>query len=199
MRRHGGILLTGATGFLGRYLLRDLLAAEWAPRRRVGPPRQRATSAEERAREVLEFAARTTSERVSRPEPADVYSSAIFVRTETRPQWCGPCDRSRAELWKRSSRGSEPVVPPDARTANRTAPTSVATFRLYECCAAWGIREVHHVSTAFVCGDRTGPILESDTDRGQQFHNDYERSKLVAELAVREVVGSRVTIYRPGR
>jgi nucleoside-diphosphate-sugar epimerase len=72
-----------------------------------------------------------------------------------------------------------------------------ATRRLIESCAAWGVREVHHVSTAFVCGDRTGPIHEADGDVGQEFHNEYEQSKLAAEQFVRTFPGLRATIYRP--
>jgi hypothetical protein len=67
---------------------------------------------------------------------------------------------------------------------------------LVEFCAAHGF-EVHHVSTAFVCGARVDPVLETDTNRGQAFHNDYERTKLAAELAARAAAGHHVTIYRP--
>lgn len=45
------------------------------------------------------------------------------------------------------------------------------------------VSSVVHVSTAYVAGDRQGLVLESETDKGQSFHNAYEKSKLDAELA----------------
>jgi nucleoside-diphosphate-sugar epimerase len=57
--------------------------------------------------------------------------------------------------------------------------------------------ETHHVSTAFVCGDRTGTIHEQELDRGQGFHNDYEKSKFVAERRVRQAGHLQATVYRP--
>jgi nucleoside-diphosphate-sugar epimerase len=44
---------------------------------------------------------------------------------------------------------------------------------------------VVHVSTVSVAGDRTGLILESETEVGQGFHNNYEKTKLEAEVRVR--------------
>jgi nucleoside-diphosphate-sugar epimerase len=57
-----------------------------------------------------------------------------------------------------------------------------------------------HVSTAFVCGDRTGVIREAETDVGQCLHNVYERAKLDAELKVRaagRAAGVDVRVLRP--
>jgi hypothetical protein len=65
-------------------------------------------------------------------------------------------------------------------------------------CRRSGIRKLHHVSTAYVCGLRTGRILESDLDAGQEHGNDYEVSKFRAELLVREAdFLDNPTIYRP--
>ena len=61
-----------------------------------------------------------------------------------------------------------------------------------------GIRQFHHVSTSYVCGLRTGTILESESDVGQTFGNPYEESKLSAEKLVREADGlDRLTVHRP--
>ena len=59
------------------------------------------------------------------------------------------------------------------------------TRRLLELCVGIGIRDLHHVSTAFVCGERVGSVLESDLDSEGHFHNDYEWSKCEAERLVR--------------
>jgi len=60
------------------------------------------------------------------------------------------------------------------------------------------LRRFHHVSTAFVSGDRTGRILEEERDVGQAFSNGYEKSKLHAEAIFDEWQGILpFTIYRP--
>ena len=58
----------------------------------------------------------------------------------------------------------------------------------------------HHVSTAYVAGDRDGVIYESELDVGQHFKNPYEESKCLGEKKVQEVCaqkGVRYNIYRP--
>ena len=53
-----------------------------------------------------------------------------------------------------------------------------------------------HVSTAYVCGRRSGTIAENELDTGQEFSNGYERSKCRAEQLVNQApVGS--VILRP--
>lgn len=57
---------------------------------------------------------------------------------------------------------------------------------------------LHHLSTAFVGGERRGLFTEFDLDCGQGFHDAYERSKFEAETRLRESRASdRVTIDRP--
>ncbi|WP_242905048.1 SDR family oxidoreductase [Actinomadura terrae] len=56
-----------------------------------------------------------------------------------------------------------------------------------------------HVSTAYVCGERTGTVLESDLDAGQTFGTLYEESKFRAETMVREAMaaGQPAAVVRP--
>jgi len=58
---------------------------------------------------------------------------------------------------------------------------------------------LHHVSTCFVSGTAPGLFAEDDLERGQGFHNHYEESKFLAEVAVRDRLreGLPATIYRP--
>ncbi|SDG49536.1 Male sterility protein [Lentzea fradiae] len=53
-----------------------------------------------------------------------------------------------------------------------------------------------HVSTAYVCGERTGRVLEDDLDVGQRFGTGYERSKFLAEQEVR-AAATPVAVVRP--
>lgn len=56
-----------------------------------------------------------------------------------------------------------------------------------------------HVSTAYVCGERSGVIAESELDVGQRLGNHYEESKLRAETLVRKAGadGLPVAVVRP--
>jgi thioester reductase-like protein len=61
------------------------------------------------------------------------------------------------------------------------------------------LRRVHHFSSAYVSGDRTGVVLEDELDVGQRFDDAYARSKFEAERLVRHAQADLpVTIYRPG-
>ena len=72
------------------------------------------------------------------------------------------------------------------------------TQHMLELCQATGLRKLHYVSTAYVCGLRQGKVLETEVDCGQEFRNDYEESKLKAELLVRSAEYiDKLTVYRP--
>ena len=60
-----------------------------------------------------------------------------------------------------------------------------------------GLRRYAHISTAYVAGTHDGHFAECDLDRGQDFHNSYERSKFEAEQLVREHDTLPATILRP--
>ncbi|OIP29737.1 MAG: hypothetical protein AUK47_26840 [Deltaproteobacteria bacterium CG2_30_63_29] len=60
------------------------------------------------------------------------------------------------------------------------------------------LNRFNHFSTAFVSGDRTGVIMESELNLGQKFRNPFERTKYEAEILIqkwRERLP--ITIFRP--
>lgn len=62
------------------------------------------------------------------------------------------------------------------------------------------VDDFHYISTAYVAGDRRGVIYEDELDRGQGFNNGYEQSKFLAEKVLhkyRKQSGLKITIYRP--
>ena len=61
---------------------------------------------------------------------------------------------------------------------------------MLELCRCTGIRQFHHVSTAYVCGLREGRVLESDVDVGQTTGNVYEKTKLQAECSSARPISS---------
>ncbi|MBI2893188.1 MAG: SDR family oxidoreductase [Deltaproteobacteria bacterium] len=66
------------------------------------------------------------------------------------------------------------------------------------CRSASGIRRLHFWSSAYVSGDRNGLVLETELEKGQGFHNEYERTKFRAERILRRVASTLpITVYRP--
>ncbi len=61
---------------------------------------------------------------------------------------------------------------------------------------------LHHVSTAFVCGDWPGEFREGDLNLGQHFRNGYEESKFLGESFLHKAMAASasvpITIHRPG-
>jgi nucleoside-diphosphate-sugar epimerase len=87
---------------------------------------------------------------------------------------------------------------PDDRRGEPHRTNVEGTRKVLEFCRRTGIRKFHHVSTAFICGLRTGRVLETEVDLGQQYGNVYERSKITGEKMVREAEFlDPPTIYRP--
>jgi thioester reductase-like protein len=183
------VLLTGATGFVGRYLLRGLLVS--GRRVAVLARDERGATAEERVRALSPLWEGARHDRPACPVvlAGDLRAPRLGLSAAGR-HWAARhvccVVHAAADVSFRPSPGGDPWA------------TNVeGTERLLDLCAALGVPEFHHVSTAFVCGDRAGPVGEVELCRGQRFHNDYERSKFEAEARVRAARGVRATVYRP--
>jgi thioester reductase-like protein len=189
MPERRGILLTGATGSLGRYLLRDLLVEGRAVTVLVRG--SDAGQAPARIAAIVDF----WSTRLGRRLPIPTVLSGDLVQiglglTGADRNWLGRQCRTvvhcAASLSLCRTREGEPWR------------TNVeGTRSLLALCRQVGLSEWHQVSTAFVCGRRTGLIAEDDGDTSRGFHNAYEESKWQAEQVVRETSGIGATIYRP--
>jgi len=189
MPERRGVLLTGATGLLGQYLLHDLLLKAHPVAVLVrDSPTERAA---ERIAQIVAF----WSERLHRTLPTptvlngDLGHVALGL-TATDRRWlgrhCQSVIHSAANLSFRGTPEGEPWQ------------TNVeGTRSLLALCRDVGLSEWHQVSTAFVCGRRTGHIAEEDLENGQSFHNPYEESKFQAEQLIRRAAGIQATIYRP--
>ncbi|HEV3262662.1 MAG TPA: SDR family oxidoreductase [Gemmataceae bacterium] len=184
-----GILLTGATGFLGRYLLGELLSCghRVAVLVRDSPQRRAADR-------VAELVASLSAARGQELPRAVVVSGELGLRglglSLADRQWLGR--RCQAVLHTAAD------ISFHARPDGEPWRTNLdGTRELLRLCRELGLRECHHVSTAYVCGRRRGAISEEDLDRGQGFNNPYEQSKFEAERSVRLASGLRATVYRP--
>lgn len=184
-------LLTGATGLVGRYLVRDLLLNDHPLAVVVRPSRR--CSPQLRVEELLQHWERELGRTLPRPV---VLSGDIcepgFGLSEADTSWvrehCSRMIHSAAILeFYGSDRAGEPW---------RTNLTG--TQHMIELCRELGIRDIHYVSTAYVAGMQEGRIMEDSLDAGQSFRNDYEESKFCAEKLVRAIdFADHVTVYRP--
>ena len=178
------ILVTGATGFIGRAVVGRLVAAG----RRLAVLARGRDGASGRARVTAALGA-ALGERVDVVE-ADLADG-------------GPAAGDLRRL-----RGAIDTV---IHCAGDTsfAPAALAPFvaghvhgplALLHALAGDRLTRWVQLSTAFVCGDRSGTVREREGDCGQRFHNVYERVKLQAEMAVRaagEAAGVDVRVLRP--
>jgi thioester reductase-like protein len=82
----------------------------------------------------------------------------------------------------------------EARRTNVGGTRNILDFG--RACAALG--RIDYIGTAYVSGKRTGVIREDELNEGQEHNNTYERSKMEAEMLVRENMRELpITILRP--
>ena len=188
-----GVLLTGATGFVGMELLARYL--ERTDRRVYalvrGDDDQEVAARMERTLRCLFGADHPYAERV------------LAVR--------GDITRPRLGLEGRvdglAERVSEVVhgaasVSFDLRLKDARAINVGGTRRMLEfaerCDARGGLRRFSYISTAYVAGEHKGCFSEDDLDVGQRFRNTYEQSKFEAEcLLARSRERLPLTVLRP--
>ena len=185
------VLLTGATGLVGSYLMRDLflrgcrLAVVVRPTKRM--------NVQQRIEHILQKWENQLGRRLPRPivfegdvckSDLGLTSDAIFwIRNH-----CGRIIHSAAVL---QFHGIDMEVEPWRTNLG-------GTQNVLHLARLTGISEFHYVSTAYVCGQRDALVHEHELDTGQVFRNDYERSKFECEKLVKASNHLRTkTIYRP--
>ena len=184
------LLLSGATGLVGRYLLRDLLGADvpvavLCRSNRIEPAAQRVEA-------LMRRWDKLAGRHLPRPVviEADLRQPMLGMSAEDLAWIAANCDsilHSAASMTFREDKHGEPF-----RTNND------GMRNLLDVCRQAGIARFHHVSTAYVCGLRTGRVYERELDLGQQNGNVYEVSKLTAEKMLRAAdFLDETTIYRP--
>jgi thioester reductase-like protein len=184
-------LLTGATGLLGSYLLRDCLMAGRRMAVLVRP--SRLESASQRIESLLRHWELSLETSLPQPVVLEGDLTEIDLGLDVRSlHWIG---RHCASVLHNAAslvfRGDDPNGEPYLSNIQ-------GTRQMLELCRRTGIRQFHHVSTAYICGLREGCVLESEVDVGQSAGNVYERTKLQSEVLVRSAdFLDRLTIYRP--
>ncbi len=188
-----GVLLTGATGFLGGEVLARLLERDEGP-----------VYALVRADSEEGAAARLESVVASLLGSDERSAKAIAVAGDITSPRLGMSHRQRDRLAERVRRVihcaasvSFTLGLEESRSINVEGTRRVLDLAATSA-ARGGIDSFVHVSTAYVAGTHPGDFGEDDLDVGQGFRNPYERSKFEAELLVRQrALELPIQIVRP--
>jgi thioester reductase-like protein len=174
--RSDGLLLTGATGFVGMELLARFLERT-----------DRRVYALVRGRNDREVAARVRNTLLSLFGPNHPHGHRVVgVRADiTRPglglngtgRWLA---EEVTEIIHGAASVSFELDLESARAINVSGTRRVLEFaeRARE---HGGLRRLSYISTAYVAGEHCGRFSEDDLDVGQRFRNAYEQSKFEAE------------------
>ena len=189
-----GVLLTGATGFVGMEVLARYL--ERSDRTitclvRAGSDR----SARERIDDVLHNLFGRTADRYQprvRAYASDLTAPDLGLGPGRRDRLAGSC----STIIHCAASVSFALPLDEARAINVDG-----TRRMLEFAALTqsrgGLERYGQVSTAYVAGTHDGPFCERDLELGQGFRNSYEQSKFEAEQLVRAQPDLPWTIMRP--
>ena len=190
-----GILLTGATGFVGMELLARYLEGGERPVFAL----VRASDAEgarERVRDVV----------------AELYGyedafedRLVTVQGDLEQPGLGlePDDRERlaehvSEIVHSAASVSFELPLEESRRINVEGTRNVLELAYLCRERGAGLRRLSYISTAYVAGTHEGEFREDQLDVGQDFRNPYERSKFEAERLVRgQRDGLPIQIFRP--
>lgn len=177
-------LLTGASGFLGDAILREIVRSD--PGARVYAT-LRATAGE------LEGRAAALGWRTLAPRVVPVAADLTRLRLGLSPRDLGRLTSEVTHVIHAGAtvRFDEPIH--RARQVN-----AYGTRQVLELAQRTSrLERVVHVSTTFVCGDRAGLLVEGPATAGR-FRNSYERTKLEAEDAVQRAMPHLpITVVRP--
>jgi nucleoside-diphosphate-sugar epimerase len=183
------ILLTGATGFLGSHLASRFLIDGQAVS--VLARGSKTASARERVETVLQDIGSAPQARLAVFE-GDI-SLPDFGLSETD---FNQLVSSTDEVWHCAA--SLSFLPEDREEIFKM---NVGGMRnVLDLVDRIRGRRLHHVSTAYIAGNRSDLAMENEINVGQTFKNPYEESKCEAELIVADAhrQGKAVaTVYRP--
>jgi thioester reductase-like protein len=188
------IFMTGATGFLGRYLLQDLLEGGQEVLLLVrgrdledARSKVRKTLAEQGGAELEPLASQLDICLGSLDQPG------LGLSAEDRGRVVERCDQFLH--CGASVRFDLPLE--EARAVNlggTEAMLDLARARQKQ----GGVARFDYVGTAYVAGNRTDVVLETELDGRLGHKNTYERTKFEAEQTVRAAQAELpITIYRP--
>jgi len=189
------VLLTGATGLIGSYLLKVLL--QHGHTVCCVARHKNNKSATMRVKEMLTFWDKSVIKQFK--------NNLTVVEGDITKPCLGLIKRnfelitSNTSLIFHSAASTDLTMPLQlSRKINVEGTQRVIDFAR-RCKRNTGFVKLNHLSTAYVCGDFQGVFKESDLEVGQNFKTFYEKSKFEAEkeaLKARKA-GLEVEIFRP--
>jgi thioester reductase-like protein len=195
MNRH--IFLTGVTGFVGRNLLAHLRNANPTDKFSVLLRAQSQTEGEMRFMQIL----KSMGDKIDISQTLNC--SEVLVGDVTTPRL-----GLSSEIYQRISRSLTHIIHCAANVCFQL-PLSQArlcnvggTSRIIELAQQaqkYGrLQRLAYLSTAYVCGDRSGMIYEDELYCNQQFDNSYQQSKCESEqMLITQKSYLPITIFRP--
>jgi thioester reductase-like protein len=176
------LFVTGFPGFIGRRLIRALLARD---------PQTRAVALVEAAQLERAHAAAADIE----ADRIELIAGDIAQRDlGLEPDQLDRLRRTVAAVFHLAAIYNLAVPAEIAQRVNVDGTGNILEF----CASCQQLERLNYVSTAYVAGDRRGTVYEHELSLGQGFKNHYESTKFQAELWVRVRMGDiPTTIYRP--
>lgn len=193
--KHKTILITGATGFLGSYLTRELFEAGFHLKLLI---RNSANiQAKERISEVFPSIASTES-------VFDTLSDRIeIIEGNVSQEYLG----LNVKDYLRLSETVDEVFHCAAATKFYDGPDNTldytnvnGTKHIGWFCLSNKPKRFHYISTAYVAGTRRDTVFEHELEKRQTFRNNYEKSKFDAERMLIQFTSQYnipTSIYRP--
>src|SRR5438477_9986995 len=183
------VFLTGATGFIGSHLTARLLQDGYHVKALAR--RSKTASARERVETILGAAGAARFENlrvlegdISLPHLGLSDAARAEITSCTEEVWhCAASlsfePENRAEIFRMNVDGTRHVLDLVKQLQGR---------------------RLHHVSTAYIAGNRSDLALETEIDVGHSFKNPYEESKCRAELMIADAHQAgdiAASVYRP--
>jgi thioester reductase-like protein len=172
------ILVTGATGFLGTQLVRELLERDARARLTLLIRPRTGQTAQQRADLIIPAEERAR---------VDVFAGDVSLPN------IGLESSDYAQLAAETTRVIHSAATvrfdhslDEARSMNVEGTRRVLDFAA----SAPHLKSFAYVGTAYVAGQRTGLVRENELSVGQEYRNTYEQTKAEAEALVRSRMGS---------